>query len=336
MSHQKSPALFYLCTIEKQCSSPPPPQTPRPAKSFFVSICATIWARVPGWWKSCLVAAGRGSGRSPGISGLPEGSLKACWAPEAPSCARGWAFLKHTGPAPPAGQSACEVSQVVAMFLMRFTSWPRKWLFRKSQRRASAHVELRARRSRRTWFRFFSRTTAISTVYRLLRHSSSDGFCTTGNRSLRQRPAHWLITSSRGSWALTLLLSQLGGSGACPPEPHRRGWKRSPQKGRCRRPADACWPGSWRQPPPPWNNSVKSGSCSRLIGNTEQSLKKIVLLDFGGRGWLKGGSQSCNWKRGWRVAGGCANGVKHRWSKREIRGRQGALPRKNVRIWELG
>ena len=40
------------------------------AKSFIVSIRSTSWERVPGWLKSCLVAAERGSSKPAGLRRL--------------------------------------------------------------------------------------------------------------------------------------------------------------------------------------------------------------------------------------------------------------------------
>lgn len=46
------------------------------AKSFIVFIWCRAWERSPGWLKSCLVAVGRGSGRSPATQGDTHGPLK--------------------------------------------------------------------------------------------------------------------------------------------------------------------------------------------------------------------------------------------------------------------
>ena len=53
----------------------------------------------------------------------------------------------------------------------------------------------------------------------------------------------------------------------------------SPERGRCGRPAKACWPGGWWWPPSWYNNSDESGS-SQLIGNEELSSENGV-----GRPW---------------------------------------------------
>lgn len=58
------PSVFCLCLFA--------------AKSLTVSIWSAAWARAPGGLKSCLVAAGSGSGTSPGTWGMPEGPLKVC------------------------------------------------------------------------------------------------------------------------------------------------------------------------------------------------------------------------------------------------------------------
>lgn len=66
---------------------------------------------------------------------------------EASSPAWGWAFTRDTSPAQPA-----VVSQVLAIFLMSFTSWSRKWLSRKSQRWRSVRAESGACWSKRACF----------------------------------------------------------------------------------------------------------------------------------------------------------------------------------------
>lgn len=53
--------------------------------SFIISIWSMAWERAPRRLKSFLVAAGRGSGPSPGTGRMPEGPLKGCWVSEAPS-----------------------------------------------------------------------------------------------------------------------------------------------------------------------------------------------------------------------------------------------------------
>ena len=57
--------------------------------------------------------------------------------------------------------------------------------------------------------------------------------------------------------------------------PHPSGQNRSPERGGCQRPTDACWPGSWQWPSWLWNDSDKSGS-SWLISNQELSSKTDV------------------------------------------------------------
>lgn len=100
-----------------------------------------------------------------------------------------------------------EVSQVVAIFLMHFTSLCRKWFCRKSQRWASVQTEAGARRCRRARFRFFSRTLAASVASMVLCYSSGDNFCTSWKRGFHTSVLvfHLLETSS----VLPLLLSQL-------------------------------------------------------------------------------------------------------------------------------
>lgn len=67
-------------------------------------------------------------GQMPWHLGDTKGSLQVHWVPEALSPAGGWAFTRAASPAQPV-----EVSQVVAIFLMSFTSSSRKWISRKSE-----------------------------------------------------------------------------------------------------------------------------------------------------------------------------------------------------------
>ena len=52
-----------------------------------------------------------------------------------------------------------------------------------------------------------------------------------------------------------------------------RGQNRSPKKGRCRRPADADWPGGWQ------NNSDKSGSSWLLCNKKQEHISHSVMSD---------------------------------------------------------
>ena len=53
-------------------------------EDFILSIWSLAWERAPGWLKSCLVALGRCSGRSPDTRGMHGVPLKAAGL-EAPS-----------------------------------------------------------------------------------------------------------------------------------------------------------------------------------------------------------------------------------------------------------
>ena len=103
-------------------------------KSCIDFICSKAWDKAPEWFKRCLVAAGRGT-RAPGLQRLVvvhEGE------PFEETVAH---HCREIG-------QPVEVSQVIAIFLMSFTSSSRKSFYRKSQRRG-------AYRSQMAWFRFF-------------------------------------------------------------------------------------------------------------------------------------------------------------------------------------
>ena len=94
------------------------------AKGFIVSICSTAGSKAPGSLKSCLVAAGRDSGGS-----LDTGDAKAPPPPKAAGFQRLRCLRVSLGRDPCSAQSGGGVgrqpagcSQVVAIFLMSFTS----------------------------------------------------------------------------------------------------------------------------------------------------------------------------------------------------------------------
>ena len=163
---------------------------------IFVSIWCTAWERAPGWLKSCLVASGRGSGRSPYTSGMTEGPLQGCWAPEAPSGAWGWAFWRDTCPARPEGRPAREVSQVITHLLDEFHLLIWKVALPEVTKMEYVLAEPRAWRSQRAWFRFFSSPMAASMEFWVLPHSSWESFCTYWKRS---RPQRWFCICKRHS-----------------------------------------------------------------------------------------------------------------------------------------
>lgn len=106
------------------------------AKHFIVSVWSTTWERALGGWQSCLLTAGKGSGRSPDTRGKrvrlrASGfcRLQLClrvrlWRDPRPAWhrwpARLWRLVKQ-----------------LLIFLMSFTCSSRKWLSRMSQRRGS-------------------------------------------------------------------------------------------------------------------------------------------------------------------------------------------------------
>lgn len=64
------------------------------AKSFAVSIWCKAWLRTLGWLQSCLVAAGRGSGRSPAARGRCRGALQRQLGSRGSAHTAGGAFLQ--------------------------------------------------------------------------------------------------------------------------------------------------------------------------------------------------------------------------------------------------
>lgn len=64
------------------------------AKSFAVSIWCKAWLRTLGWLQSCLVAAGRGSGRSPEARGRCRGALQRQLGSRGSAHTAGGAFLQ--------------------------------------------------------------------------------------------------------------------------------------------------------------------------------------------------------------------------------------------------
>ena len=69
----------------------------------------------------------------------------------------------------------------------------------------------------------------------------------------------------------------VGRSGPHPPEPQHHWRNRRPETGRYRRPTDAVWPGSGREPPTRWNDYDDFGS--------SWFFSKVAGL--GGLGWLR-------------------------------------------------
>lgn len=70
------------------------------------------------------------------------------------------------------------------------------------------------------------------------------------------------------------------------------------ERERCRRFTDAGWPAGLQQPPSWWNNSDEFGSLW-LFDNKKLSSKYGVA--WSGRLRMTYGSESCDWKRGWRL-----------------------------------
>lgn len=124
-----------------------------------------------------------------------------------------------------------EMSQVVTIFLMSFTASSSKWFSRNSQRWTFVEAEPRACKSKRSWFRFFSRTMAVPWHPRIYPTHFGMVSAHAGRGS-----GHWAgFGSSRDTQHLPASLPTPGRSGPCPPEP--QGWcgNKSPERGRCRR-----------------------------------------------------------------------------------------------------
>ena len=96
------------------------------AKSCIVSIWPKPWERSPGWLENCLLAAARGFRQK---SWHSQGLFKGPQAPEAPTYAWGWAFLRDPCLTQPGNQPTCgDLSEGSPIILMSFTSSSRKWL----------------------------------------------------------------------------------------------------------------------------------------------------------------------------------------------------------------
>ena len=94
----------------------------------------------------------------------------------------------------------------------------------------------RACRSKRAWFGYFSRIMAASTEFRVL----PGGLGTSWKRA---KLWHWFFASVRDSWSPQHLLSQIMEEVIL--QPCHQGQNRCVERGKCRRLADAGWPGHW-------------------------------------------------------------------------------------------
>ena len=84
-------------------------------KDFIVSIWSMAWERAPAWLKSCLVALGRCSGRSPDTRGMQRVPSEAAGL-EAPSPS-GVEVDPSKGHSPAQRQPVCQVDpQILAEF----------------------------------------------------------------------------------------------------------------------------------------------------------------------------------------------------------------------------
>lgn len=130
---------------------------------------------------------------------------------ECSSPAWGWAFTRDTSPAQPA-----VVSQVVAIFLMSFTSSSRKWLSRKSQRWRSVRAESGACWSKRA-FSVLLQDCGSSHAYKAFPHLSWEGICMSWKRV---QPLPWFGSSRDTGYPHASPGPPGRRAGPCPPEPH--------------------------------------------------------------------------------------------------------------------
>lgn len=152
---------------------------------------------------------------------------KDLWAVKAPSRDWRWAFPRGTCPAQPGDQPAWDVSQVVAIFLMSFTSVSRKWFSRKSQTYGSGTL---------------SGQIQNGPAQGLLQYRSSfhgiQGFTSLILGQLLHilgmvPTAGFVSWRDAGAWSFSSGKSQK--RAAYPPEPHCHGGSSSPERGKCRR-----------------------------------------------------------------------------------------------------
>lgn len=120
-----------------------------------------------------------------------------------------------------------------------------KWLSRQAQRWGTVWAEPRACRPQRAWVRVFSRTMEASVACRALPHASWDSSCTSRKPQLLR----WLGIIKR-CWAPLYFLANQRRKRLHPPGLSCHCGNRSPERGRCKHPADAGRPGCGWWPPP--------------------------------------------------------------------------------------
>lgn len=161
-----------------------------------------------------------------------------------------------------------------ATFLTSFISWSRKWISRKSQRWGSIpsgqnpeHGDPKVPglgASPEPWW--LPWCTQFYHIY-------------LGTACAHPKRGHCCCAGF--AFSRDLMPSGFSSNGPHTLELHHSGWNKSQERGRCRRPTDACWPSGWWQPPPQRSHCDTSGT-SRLIGNRELSSK-----NGGGGRWLR-------------------------------------------------
>lgn len=172
------PSVFCLCLFA--------------AKSLTVSIWSAAWARAPGGLKSCLVAAGSGSGMSPGTWGMPEGPLKVCGLQRLQVVPDHEPFQGILAQPSLGASEPTEVSQVVKHLDV---SPPDLGNGSSGHHRDGGPVrgQPRSRRFERAWFRCLSRTTTAGFTeisdaidYTQLIQPGQDGVVAQRQRSLQR------------------------------------------------------------------------------------------------------------------------------------------------------
>lgn len=139
------------------------------AKCVIGCIWTVAWEKPPGWFKRCLVATGRGSGRSPNTRGVREGPLqrKATGLQRFLVVFEDEPFQKTPTQASP---GACQPARLVRWSPTFLTiSLPHLESGSPESQRDEGRLGIQIQRA---WFRFFSKAMAASMVSRVLPHSS--------------------------------------------------------------------------------------------------------------------------------------------------------------------
>lgn len=174
------------------------------AKCVIGCIWTVAWEKPPGWFKRCLVATGRGSGRSPNTRGVREGPLqrKATGLQRFLVVFEDEPFQKTPTQASP---GACQPARLVRWSPTFLTiSLPHLESGSPESQRDEGRLGIQIQRA---WFRFFSKAMAASMVSRVLPHSS---WASSAHPAQHEGSASMLVLHLQEILgALTLLLSQL-------------------------------------------------------------------------------------------------------------------------------